>query len=210
MGLDCGRFVFGSCVTLTEIAEADLLPLLSETVSRIADHTIQDKITLGGNLAGTVMYREAALPFMIAESTAVILTASGLSEVPFLSVFDGRLRLKKGEILVRLTISKDVLGRPYVHVKKTRNEKIDYPLMTMCGLKINGVITAAVSGLANAPMVLPSDILSSRSIPSGERAARIRETVRSSIMTDILGSKEYREFVLGNILRRMYANFSES
>ena len=50
------KLVIGSAMTLTEIAEENLFPLLSRTVKRIADHTVQDKITLGGNIAGTIIY----------------------------------------------------------------------------------------------------------------------------------------------------------
>lgn len=51
------ELIIGSAITLTNIAEADYFPLLSSTVKRIADHTIQGKITLGGNLAGSIIYK---------------------------------------------------------------------------------------------------------------------------------------------------------
>lgn len=51
------KLTIGSAVTLTNIAESNFFPLLSLTVERIADHTIQDKITLGGNIAGAIIYR---------------------------------------------------------------------------------------------------------------------------------------------------------
>ena len=59
-------------VTLTNIAEKNYFPLLSLAVKRIADHTIQDKITLGGNLLGTIIYKEAILPLLLSNSRVVI------------------------------------------------------------------------------------------------------------------------------------------
>ena len=56
------ELIIGAALSLTRIAEEDLFPLLSLTVRRIADHTIQDKITLGGNIAGTIIFRESVLP----------------------------------------------------------------------------------------------------------------------------------------------------
>ncbi len=62
------NLIIGSAVTLTKIAEENPFPLLSLTVKRIADHTIQDKITLGGNLMGTIIYKEAILPLLLSNS----------------------------------------------------------------------------------------------------------------------------------------------
>lgn len=56
------ELIIGAALSLTRIAEEDLFPLLSLTVRRIADHTIQDKITLGGNITGTIIFRESVLP----------------------------------------------------------------------------------------------------------------------------------------------------
>lgn len=202
-----GQLVLGSVLTLTQIAEAGHYPLLCETVSRIADHTIQGKITLGGNLAGTIKYREAALPLLITDCKARIMTENGLKDVMFSEVFKNKLQLKKGEFLVQILIDEQLLNIPYVHVKKTKMDKIDYPLTTMAANINNSEIKAAVSGIGDAPFLLPSDLLSDTNIPEPERIANVLESARSAIIGDILGSKEYRLFVLGNILSQMYENW---
>lgn len=40
--------VIGAGITLTQIHESNLFPLLAQAGARVADHTIQNKITLGG------------------------------------------------------------------------------------------------------------------------------------------------------------------
>ena len=50
----------GAAETLNGVACWNGFPLLTKCCQRIADHTAQCKITLGGNVAGTVIYREAA------------------------------------------------------------------------------------------------------------------------------------------------------
>lgn len=206
-GRENGKLVLGSAVTLTQIAEAGHYPLLCETAARIADHTIQGKITLGGNLAGTIKYREAALPLLITDCTAKIMTENGLQAVLFPEVFKGRLQLKKGEFLVQILVDEQMLNLPYAHVKKTKMDKIDYPLITMTAHKNNSEIKAAVSGIGDAPFLLLSDLLSDNSIPEPERIARVVESVRPAVIADILGSKQYRLFAFGNMLSQMYENW---
>ncbi|MBH0334905.1 xanthine dehydrogenase, partial [Bacillus thuringiensis] len=64
------RYVFlGSALTLTHVSDSNVFPLLSKTASRVADRTARNKITLGGNIAGEICYREAVLPFLLADST---------------------------------------------------------------------------------------------------------------------------------------------
>ena len=65
MGTDGAALVFGSARTLREIQDSGLFPLLGLAGGRIADHTIQCKLTLGGNLAGTIRYHEALLPLLL-------------------------------------------------------------------------------------------------------------------------------------------------
>ena len=50
-GTDGSKLFFGAALTLTTIRESGLYPLLSHAAGRIADHTVQCKLTLGGNLA---------------------------------------------------------------------------------------------------------------------------------------------------------------
>lgn len=204
------NLVIGSTQSLTNIAEADYFPLMSKTVSRIADHTMQGKITIGGNLAGTIIYREASLPLLISSCQALLMTRVGLQQMPFSHIFDGRLQLKKGEFLVQLLIDGHDLHLPSVHVKKTKMDKIDYPLMTMAGRKKNGCIQAAVSGLGETPVILPADQLNDPSRPVEQRIAAIIAQLGSFIKSDISGSKEYREFVLTNIIIQMFANLEEA
>lgn len=198
--------LLGSALTLTQIAEAGIFPLLCETVSRIADHTIQGKITLGGNLAGTIKYREAALPLLITDCMAKIMTKNGLRDALFTEIFQGKLLLEKGDFLVQILIDEREINLPYAHVKRTKMDKIDYPLITMAANKSNTGIKAAVSGVGDAPIILPPELLNDNSIPERERIANILVSTSPAMISDILGSKEYRSFVLGNVLSQMYEN----
>jgi len=199
--------IIGSAMTLTGIAESGCFPLLCETVSRIADHTIQGKITLGGNLGSTIIYREAALPLMITNSRAKVMTKDGLQELPFSQIFDGRLHIEQGGFLVQILIEQNDINLPYNHVKKTKMDKIDYPLISMAANKKDGKIQAAVSGAGDMPIWLSSKALNNTSISEEERISEITRQIGGLIISDIHGSREYRMFVLRNILSQMFENF---
>lgn len=201
-----GGLIIGSCVTLTRIEESGCFPLLCKTVSRIADHTIQGKITLGGNLCGTIVYREAALPLMITNSRARIMTKDGLKEMPFGQIFNGQIQMEPGDFLVQILIDQNELNLPCNHVKKTKMDKIDYPLITLASNKKNDEIHAAVSGIANMPLLFSSEMLNHASMSEEERISEVVAQINDLIISDIHASKEYRIFVLRNILTQMYEN----
>jgi CO/xanthine dehydrogenase FAD-binding subunit len=198
-----GNFTVGGCQTLTNIADHNGYPLLSKTVKRIADHTVQGKITLAGNLAGTIQYREASLPLMISGAEARIMTAKGAVTRPFADVWNGRLRLGEGEVLIALIIPAADSRAPFVHVKKTKNLKIDYPLLTMAAAKKEGVIRAAVTGYGNRPLPIPEDFLNDNSLNIQKRIAKIMDALNSEGTDNLSGSKEYKNFVLGEILEEL-------
>ena len=202
-----GSFVIGAAQTLTTIAEYNAFPLLSKTVKRIADHTIQDKLTIGGNLAGTIHYRESALPLMISNCRLHIMTQDGIKELPFLQLFDGELKLTPGEFLISILIDQSYLEVPYSHVKKTRIEKIDYPLITMAALKNGTTIKAAVTGYGNKPSLLPEKILNHKSYSMDQKIKKIISQLHQECISDLSGSREYREFVLKNMLEELFSKF---
>ncbi|MGL5511626.1 MAG: FAD binding domain-containing protein [Sporomusa sp.] len=209
-GMKKGKLIIGSALTLTQIAVSKAFPLLSDTIIRIADHTIQGKITLGGNLAGTIKYREASLPLMISRCTATIMTENGLVQVPFLDCFNGHLLLKEDEYLVGVGIDEDEIGLPYQHVKRTKMDKIDYPLVTIAATKRdNTALRAAITGYGDKPLLLPAETLSDTSITIPDRIKSIIQKLRQDNITDLSGSKEYKEFVLENMLTQMFKNFKD-
>lgn len=196
LGEEQGRLHLGAALTLTQIAESERFPLLGRAVARIADHTVQGKITLGGNLAGTIKYREAALPLMLCASTARIMTAHGIEARPFSQVFQGRLALEQGEFLLSVDLPSEAAALPYCHAKRTKLDKIDYPLISLCALRDGETVRAAVSGYGDAPMLLPSALLSAPGESPAARSKQVCEAVADQGRDDLSGSRAYKDFVL--------------
>lgn len=193
-----GELSIGSAVTLTKIAEANLFPLLGLTVKRIADHTIQDKITLGGNIAGTIIYREAVLPLLVSDSNVVIAGTNGIRIVPLIEAFRQRILLNRGEFIIKFIIKENFLNLPFLHVKRTKNDKIDYPLITLAALKCNNSINIAFSGLFQYPFrsILIEKHLNNASLQAEDRIIDIINGISDNILSDLNGSAEYKRFVL--------------
>lgn len=108
------RLEIGSAVTLSQITESKLFPLLGQTSARIADHTVQCKLTIGGNLCGTIIYRETSLPLLLCDSTAVVFGRNGKREVPFNQIFNEKLVLEPGEILACIIVDSEYCSLPYI------------------------------------------------------------------------------------------------
>lgn len=194
--------VIGAGVTLTQIHEANLFPLLAQAGARVADHTIQDKVTLGGNLCGTIIYREAVLPLLLAESDIIIAGPQGNKIVPINQIFVEHMKLDEGEFITQIWTKKQYLSAPYIHVKRTKQDKIAYPLMTICAMNAENEIRVAFSGLCNFPFRTHEMELELNKLflTVEQRVHNAIAAVPVPIFNDLEGSAEYRKFVLRGLL----------
>ncbi len=199
----CGdTLVIGSSVTLSRISESELFPLLGKSAVRIADHTMQCKITLGGNIGGTILYRESVLPLLLSDCSALVTSGDSLKQVPLHDVFNERLQLPKGDFIVQFMIDKEYTSLPYVHVKKTRNEKIDYPLLTIAALKKDDQIRLAMSGVCPFPFrsARLEEYINDKSTPREVRVTHALDSLPAPLLNDVSGSDSFRKFILKTTL----------
>jgi CO/xanthine dehydrogenase FAD-binding subunit len=196
------QLVIGAAITLTALSETNLFPLLSDTVRDAADHTNRNKITVGGNLCGKFFYREALLPFLLADSQVVLAGTRGIRKVSIHRILNGVPLLEKGDLLVQILSDKRYLDLPFVTVKKTKLEKIDYPIVRISGLKSREGIRVAFSGVSAIPFRSQKieEVLNKASFPLEERIENAIRIWPAPILNDILSSAAYRTFVLRNTL----------
>lgn len=163
----------GSVCTLYEISKSKLFPLLGLCCGRIADHTNQCRITLGGNLSGTIMYRETSLALLVSDA---------LISVPLWA-----------------------LSLRYTHIKKTTNEKIDYPLLSLGGLVKDDKLRIAFSGLFAYPFRCEKleEVLNDKKESPYNRAKTASSLIRNSVLDNTDASKEYRLFVFENTIQEV-------
>jgi CO/xanthine dehydrogenase FAD-binding subunit len=200
--LESDKLTIGASVTLTSISEANLFPMLSKLSKGVADHTIQDKITFGGNICGKIIFRETVLAFLLCDSLAVIAGYGGITTVPINQVFKEKLLLGKGEFLVQLITDREYLLLPNIVIKKTKLEEIDYPLLTIAALKVGGWIRVALSGVCSYPFRSDKmeEILNNKGKPLDYRVSTALQYLPAPILDNIEASSGYRSFVLKNTL----------
>jgi len=195
-----------------------LFPLLTATVRRIADRTTRNRLSLGGNLAGNLPYREAALPLLLADAWVLTVrppavpgsahdAQSERRERPLRRIFDKRVLLDPGEFMLGFSLPAEAALLPWKHYRATRTAGVDYPLATVCflaagpdGTGLAGTrpagparadIAAAVSGLHPFPVLFPSIA-----------ALRAAIAVPGMIKADQRASAEYRTALVLDMARR--------
>lgn len=196
LSMEGDRLYMGAACTLTSVVRSGAFPLLSSVVRRISDHTNQCAITLGGNICGTILYREAVLPLLLADVDVGFFHRGKAVEQSLASCFHGgRLERPEDKALLYLSVKREYLNMPYFHVKKVKNEKIDYPLLTLAGLKAPEGIRMAVSGLCSFPFRIECPALSDPSLTPSQRAAAVLGSLPESPRSDRIGSGPWRSFV---------------
>lgn len=205
LSADDGGLHIGAVCTLNQIKESKLFPLLTLACGRIADHTNQCRITLGGNLCGTIIYRETSLPLLLSDCAITLFGNQGLRTVSFQSVFEGRMQLGTGELIVQLYVPGWALGARHFHVKRTTNEKIDYPLVSISALVKDGCLRAAFSGVCSYPFrnAQMEAVLNDPSLSCADRARKAAVLLPEPAYSDVEGSGEYRTFVFKNIVETL-------
>jgi CO/xanthine dehydrogenase FAD-binding subunit len=194
------NLVLGAGLTLDEVRRSGKFPLLGKTAGRIADHTVQCKITLGGNIASTIIYREAVLPLLLGDALLTAAGPQGIRTYRIHDIFKERLELPRGEFLISAAVDRVYTEAPFFHIKKTKNEKIDYPLLTTDAVISDGFMRIAFAGLAAYPFrdMGVEYILNDQSLDYEERAEKIAGALSGLLLDDMNGSAGYRRFVLKN------------
>ncbi|WP_423802038.1 FAD binding domain-containing protein [Neobacillus sp. SAB-20_R2A] len=201
MEMDGDYLVLGSTLSLTNIEEVNPFPLLTKTSSEIADHTARGKITVGGNICGQIFYREAVLPFLLADSQVVLVGPKGVKTAFIHDVFNKELQLEKGEFLVQIVTERRFVEAPFISIKRRQQWETGYPLITIAALKIDREIRVAISGLCPFPFRSREveEALNRQGVTGEARVERALTVLPRPILNDIEGSAEYRLFVLKNL-----------
>lgn len=197
------KLVIGAGVTLSTVTDHVLFPLLSKVVRGIATRTARNKITVGGNLCSNLSYKEAYLPFLLAESTAVIATEKGLVGRP-MEELPG---LGDGEFLVQILTDKKMVEMPFTHVKRTRKSQINYPIVTMATMDVNRQLRVAVSGLCEKPIRSKKveEILNLKDGTEKELSEEGLNAISENVIDDALATRDYRRFVCKTLLQQVLA-----
>ncbi len=207
IGFHDDRFIIGGSITLANLEEREEFPLLRKNCGRIADHTSREKITIAGNICGSIQYKEAILPLLLTDATLLIASGSGMKEVPLQKIFDKRIHLDHGTFIVQIAINKSYLNLKFVSKKITKIGRIGYPVLTVNGLQTEEMMRFAFSGLCAFPFrsYTIEKILNNGADSFEETLHAVIHALPAPILNDAHGSSAYREFVLQYLLEESLA-----
>jgi CO/xanthine dehydrogenase FAD-binding subunit len=197
------EIIIGSAVALSQISEGNYFPLLKKVTLFPADHTTRDKLTLGGNICGRVIYKEMILPLLISDCKVLISGKKGNRLVDINQIFNRKLKLEPEELLVQIRIPRENMNLPFYAIK-VRNQGVSgYPLISLTAVRKHGLIRVAVSGLCAFPFRSRKveEALNNKKISIQQRTLETLKLLPGPILENIQGSAEYKSFVFLNVLQ---------
>ena len=197
------EIVIGSSVPLSQISETNYFPLLKKVTLFPADHTTRDKLTIGGNICGTIIYKEVVLPLLISDCRLLIAGKKGNRLVEINQIFNRKLNLEAGELLVQIRIPRGNMQLPFYAVKVRNQGESGYPLISLAAVKKEGFIRVAVSGLCAFPFRSRKleETLNNKTNTMPQRILESLKSLPGPILGNIQGSVEYKSFVFKNVLQ---------
>jgi xanthine dehydrogenase molybdenum-binding subunit len=200
------RITIGAAATLTDVVEATFFPLLSDVARTIATRTERNKITVGGNLASHLYYKEAVLPFLLADSELHIAGETGIRKTNV-----NGAKIKKGEIITQITTDSVFSQYPHKNSKKTKQSRVNYPVVSVASMHVNGAIRIAFSGLCTTPFrsVEMETALNDPSASIQERIEHAIDYIQDPVLDDMYASSGYRKFLVEHELKQILEEVSE-
>lgn len=192
---DDDKLILGANLCLTVLAEQNYYPLLATVARGVADRTVRNRLTLGGNICGNLPYREAVLPLLLSEADVIVDGPEGRRTETLRRLFDKRLRLNKEEILVQVVIARNELSWPGWSRRREKHGPVDYPLYHLAGVKKKGQTALAVSGLCAYPFRSEDleKLINDRTLQAQSRAEQALDLLPGPVRSDNLGSVDYRK-----------------
>jgi CO/xanthine dehydrogenase FAD-binding subunit len=190
--LDLERGVLGAALRLTTLREQDALPLLARCAGGIADRTVRNSITLGGNLLSMLPYRETALPLLLFDATLELRGPNGARTVLASEIYNKRFLLGAGELLVSVRLHE---GSPTFYERVTKDARVDYPLATVALGAVDGAIRLAFTGACGYPVrseAAEAALNGGASGSAADRASAAVAAVSDRFWEDMRAGAEYR------------------
>lgn len=212
-----GGLEIGAATTFTEIRGSALIraafPSLIDAAGQVGGWQIQNRATLGGNLANASPAGDS-LPVLLALDAVVIAAGrQGLREIPYSAFHTGyrKTALEQGEIIVRVRLPYLPEGSVQVFRKVGTREAqaISKVVVALAGRVVDGRITdlrLAAGSVAAVPVRLRAAEEAIRGRAPGEEAAdRAGRAAAGEVqpIDDVRSTAEYRRFALERVVRRM-------
>jgi xanthine dehydrogenase small subunit len=210
----------GAALTLTEIERSldGSVPLLAELFPQFASRLIRNSATLGGNLGTGSPIGDSAPVLLALDASVVLAGTDGEREVPLTDYFTGyRRSVRRPDELIRaVRIPRPLAPVAGFHkIAKRRFDDISSVAVAFAFDIADGVVRSARIGLGGVAAT-PIRAYDAESVLVGrawspenvDAAARVLEA-EGTPMDDHRASARYRSAMLGQSLRKLFAETSE-
>jgi len=191
------EWVIGAAVPLNQIIDQMPDSLLAKVCGKIADRTIRNVLTIGGNLCGRLPYREAVLPLIGMDVEVVVLREGQLIRKKLSEIFDKRMLLTNNALLYQIILPKRAFKWNF-HRRFTESIGVDYPTVHMVAMATENQVTIGLSGFASFPVYKMMPIDEFNSIKHSLEA--LVDGLIHQAKTDERCSAEYRVHLLKTAL----------
>jgi CO/xanthine dehydrogenase FAD-binding subunit len=202
-----GFLSIGALATYTELTRSSLvrkrLPILAAAAREIGGVQIQNRGTLGGNIANGSPAGDALPVLAVAEATLVLASAGGIRRVPFHSFYTGYRKsvLRPDELIASIEIP-PIHGRQWFRKVGTRAAQA-ISKVVMAAVRSDPV-RVSLGSVAPTVVRLPK---TEAALAAGEPIEDARRTLEAEIrpIDDLRSTAEYRRRVSGNLLERFWS-----
>lgn len=199
--------VIGALVTYTDLIRSPLisarLPILAEASRVVGGPQIQNRGTIGGNIANASPAGDS-LPILAAvDATVVLRSVAGERRIAFNEFYTGyRESVRRADELIVAVEIPIVNGRQWFRKVGTRAAQA-ISKVVIAGVRNNGTVRIALGSVA------PTVVRARRTEEAFANGASLDEAVtvlRGEIapIDDIRSTADYRRVVSGNLLRRFW------
>lgn len=217
-----GGIEIGATTAFSEIRRSATVrtafPILAEAASVVGGWQIQNRATLGGNMANASPAGDS-LPVLLALDAIVIAAGvGGLREIPYSEFHTGyrRTALRPGEIVARVRLPYLAAGavQAFRKVGTREAQAISKVVVALAGRVEEGRIAElrlAAGSVAAVPVRLRAAEEAVRGLPVGPETADFagREAAREvTPVDDVRSTADYRRFALERVVRRMMGSLS--
>jgi CO/xanthine dehydrogenase FAD-binding subunit len=212
-----GGLEIGATTPFSEIrrsaAVRDTFPALADAAGQIGGWQIQNRATLGGNLANASPAGDS-LPVLLAlDATVVLASVRGMREIPYDGFHAGyrKTAIQPGEIVVRIRLPRPPAGtvQAFRKVGTREAQAISKVVVAMAGRVEDGRIAdlrLAAGSVAPTPIRLRAVEDAVRGQAPGPETAALAGREAAGAVTpidDVRSTAEYRRFALERVVRRM-------
>jgi CO/xanthine dehydrogenase FAD-binding subunit len=212
-----GGLEIGATTSFSEIRSSAAVraafPILAQAAGLVGGWQIQNRATLGGNMANASPAGDS-LPVLLAlDAIGVAASAGGLREIPYSEFHTGyrRTALRPGEIVARVRLPYLPAGavQAFRKVGTREAQAISKVVVALAGRVEDGRIAElrlAAGSVAVTPVRLRAAEEALRGLTLGPETADLagREAAREvTPIDDVRSTADYRRFALERVVRRM-------